>query len=79
MMSSEDKQEDENGDQYFVIRKPKFRTRKFEKLLKTIDDPYKGNCSQLAKDQTVGREIVEESERRKPKLSDENLSKLFIP
>ena len=79
MMSSEDKQEDENGDRYFVIRKPKFRTRKFEKLLKKIHDAYKGNCSQRAKDQTVRREIGEESERRKPKLSDENLSKLFIP
>ena len=78
-MSSEDKQEDENGDQYFVIRKPKFRTRKFEKLLKTIDDAQKGNYSQCTKDQTVRRKIGEESERRKPKLSDENLSKLFIP
>ena len=78
MMSSEDKQEEENGSQYFVIRKPKFRTRKFEKLLKTTDDAYKVNCSQRAKDQTVWREIGEESGRSKPKLSDENLSKLFI-
>ena len=52
-MSSEDKQEDENGSRYFVIRKSKFRTRKLEKLLKTIDDAYKANCSQRAKDQTV--------------------------
>ena len=52
MMSSEDKQEDENGDQYFVIRKPKFRTRNFEKLLKTIDDPYKGNCRRIRKKET---------------------------
>ena len=78
MMSSEDKQEDENGSRYFVIRKPKFQTRKFEKLLKTIDDAYKANCSQRAKDQTVWRETGEESGSSKPKFSDENLSKLFI-
>ena len=78
MMSSEEEQEDGNGSQYFVIRKPKFRTQKFEKLLKTIDDVYSTNCSRRAKDQTVRREIAGESESRKPKLSDENLSKLFI-
>ena len=72
-MPTKDEQEDENGSRYFVIRKPKFQTRKFEKLLKTTDDAYNGNCSQHAKDQTVRREIVNESKRRKPKLSNKNL------
>ena len=38
IISLEDEQEDENGDQYFVIRKVKFGTRNFEKLLKSTDD-----------------------------------------
>ena len=55
MISSEDEQDDENGSQYFGIRKPKSRTRKLEKLLKTIDDAYNANCFQRAKDQTLRR------------------------
>ena len=78
MMPTEDEQEDENRSRYFVIHKPKFQTWKFKKLLKTIDDAYNGNCSQHSKDQTVRREIVDESKRRKPKLSNKNLPWLFI-
>ena len=58
-MLLEAEQEHENGSRYFVIRKPKFQTRKFEKLLKTTDEAYNANCSRRAKDQTVRREIGE--------------------
>ena len=36
MMSSKDEQEDENGNQYFLVYKPTFMTKKFENLLTTL-------------------------------------------
>ena len=38
MMSSEEKEEDENGQGFSVLQKLNFRSKKFEKLIKTIDD-----------------------------------------
>ena len=38
MMSSEEKEKDENGLVFFVLQKLNFRSKKFEKLIKTIDD-----------------------------------------
>ena len=50
-------QEDENGQQYFLVHKPTFRTKTFEKLIKIIDDSYLANCSQKSKDQMIRREV----------------------
>ena len=38
MMSSEEKEEDENGQGFSVLQKLNFRSKKFEKFIKTIDD-----------------------------------------
>ena len=38
MMSSEDEHKDENGCLYFMVHQPEFRSKKFRKLLKIIDD-----------------------------------------
>jgi len=75
MMSSEDEKEDDDGARYFEVRKPKFRSDRFEKLLKKIDKKYHENCSQRSKDQYVRREIGLPSEREKPKsLPDDALT-----
>ena len=36
MMSSKDEQEYENGQRYFLVHKPTFRTKMFEKLIRII-------------------------------------------
>ena len=38
MMSSEDEPEDENGQRHFLVRKPKFRTKKGLENVKIIND-----------------------------------------
>ena len=48
MMSSKDEQEDENGNQYFLVYKPTFMTKKFEKL---------ANYFKTSKDQMFRREF----------------------
>ena len=46
LMSSEDEHKDENGCRYFMVHQPEFRTKKFRKLLKIVDDAYNKNCFQ---------------------------------
>ena len=48
MMSSKYEQEDENGNQYFLVYKPTFMTKKFEKL---------ANYFKTSKDQMFRREF----------------------
>ena len=45
MMSWEGEEEDENGQRFFVSHKPNFKSKKFEKLIKIIDDAYMGKSS----------------------------------
>ena len=40
MMSSEEEEEDENGQKCFVLDKPTFRSKNLEKLIKIIHDEY---------------------------------------
>ena len=42
---------------YFLVHKPRFSTKKFEKLIKIIDDSYLVNCSKKSKDQIIRREV----------------------
>ena len=68
MMSSEEKEEDENGQGFFVLQKLNFRSKKFEKLIKTIDDAYMGKSSRRSLEQIKRREIGEPSNRSPPTL-----------
>ena len=65
---SEEEEEDENGQRFFVLHKPNFRLKKFEKLTKTIDDAYMGKSSRKSLEQMRRREIGELSNRSPPKL-----------
>ena len=58
MMSSEEKEENENGQGFFVLQKLNFRSKKFEKLIKTIDDAYMGKGSRRSLEQMKRRELV---------------------
>ena len=78
MVSSEDEHEDENGCRYFMVHKPKFRTKKFQKLLEIIDDAYSKNCSQRSESQLIRREIGAPSKRTPPKVFPCALGKLFL-
>ena len=62
MMSSEDEEEDENGQRYFVLHKPNFNSKKFEKLIKIIDDAYMSKSLRRFLEQMRRREIGEPSE-----------------
>ena len=57
MMLSEDEQEDENGQRYFLVRKPTFRIKKFEKLIKIIDNSCLANSSKRSKDEMIREEV----------------------
>ena len=65
---SEEEEEDENGQRFFVLHKPNFRLKKFEKLTKTIDDAYMGKSSRKSLEQMRRREIGEPSKCSPPKL-----------
>ena len=78
MVSSEDEHEDENGSRYFMVHQSKFRTKKFRKLLKIIDDAYSKNSSQRSKDQLIRREIGAPSKRPPPKVLPYGLGELFL-
>ena len=68
MMSSEDEQEDWNGQLYFLVHKPTFRTETFEKPIKIIDGSYLENCSKRSKDQMIRREVVASIVQSPPSL-----------
>ena len=68
MMSSEGEQEDENQQRYFLVHKPTFSTKKFERLIKIIDDSYLANCSEKSKDQMIRREVGAPIFRSPPSL-----------
>ena len=78
MMSSDDEHEDENGCRYFMVHQPEFRTKKFRKLLKIIDDAYSKNCSQRSKDYLIRREIRGLTKRAPPKVLPYSLGKHFL-
>ena len=61
MMSSEGEEEDKNGQRFFVSHKPNFKSKKFEKLIKIIDDAYMGKSSRRSLEQMRRREIGEPS------------------
>ena len=63
MMSWEGEEEDENGQRFFVSHKPNFKSKKFEKLIKIIDDAYMGKSSRRSLEQMRRREIGEPSKR----------------
>ena len=63
MMSSEGLEEDENGQRFFVLHKPNFKSKKFEKFIKIIDDAYMGKSSRRSLEQMRRREIGEPSNR----------------
>ena len=65
---SEEEEEDENGQRFFVLHEPNFRLKKFEKLTKTIDDAYMGKSSRKSLEQMRRREIGEPSKCSPPKL-----------
>ena len=68
MMLSEEEEEDENGQRFFVLHKPNFRSKKFEKLIKIIDDVYRGKSSRRSLEQMRRRKIDEPSNRSPPTL-----------
>ena len=78
MMSSENEHKDENGCYYFMVHQLKFRTKKFRKLLKIIDNAYSKNCSQRSKDQLIRREIGAASKRAPRKVLPYGLGKHFL-
>ena len=57
MMLSEDEQENENGQRYFFVCKPTFRIKKFEKLIKIIDNSCLANSSKRSKDEMIREEV----------------------
>ena len=68
LMSPEGEEEDENDQKLFVLRKPNFRSKKFGKLIKIIDDEYMGKSSRRSLEQMRRREIGEPSNRSPPTL-----------
>jgi len=79
MMSSKEEKEDDDGARYFVVHKPTFRSRRFERLLKKTDEGYLANCSRRSKDQYVRRKVGLPSEREAPTfLPDDTITKFLI-
>lgn len=78
MMSSEDEQEDDEGNRYFVIHKPEFRSKRFENLLTIIDNAYTLNRSKRATEQMIPRKVGAASKRTAPKTLEGGLEKLFV-
>ena len=68
MMSSEEEEKDENSQRFFVLHKPNFRSKKFEKLMKIIGNAYMGKSSRRSLEQMRRREISEPSNRSPPTL-----------
>ena len=68
MMSSEGEEEGENGQRFFVSHKPNFKSKRFEKLIKIIDDAYMGKSSRRSLEQMRRREIGEPSNLLAPTL-----------
>ena len=66
MMSSEDEHEDENGKRFFKTKKPKFRTRKFQKLINVVDKAYVESSSKRSKEQMIERKEGSPSKRPAP-------------
>ena len=62
MMSSED----ENGKRFFKTKKPKFRTRKFQKLVNVVDKAYVESSSKQSKEQMIERKEGSLSKRSAP-------------
>ena len=67
MMSSEEELDDENGDRYFMVHKPTWRTKAFQKLIDRVDKSHLENCSKRAKEQMAPRKIGASSKRSPPK------------
>lgn len=68
MISSEDGEEDENGQRFFVLDKPNFRLKKSGKLIKIIGDAYIGKSSRRSFEQMRRRGIGEPAYRSPPTL-----------
>jgi len=66
MMSSKDEAENDNGQRFFVVHKPRFRTARYEKLLRIVDSAYTKSCSKRSKDQMIERKLGEPSNRTPP-------------
>lgn len=70
MMSSEEEREDEEGCRYFEVKKPLWRTKKFQKLIDKIDRLYNESSSKRAKEQMLKRTVGAFSARSPPKTLD---------
>ena len=82
MMSSKDEQEYENGQRYFLVHKPTFRKKMFEKFMRIIDDSYLENWSKRSKNQMIRREAGSPSVWSPPSLkfvSDVFMKRYFFP
>ena len=82
MMSSKDEQDYENGQRYFLVHKPTFRIKMFEKLIRIIDDSYLENWSKRSKNQMIRREVGSPIVRSPPSLnfvSDIFMKRYFFP
>ena len=67
-MSSEEEEEDENGQKCFVLDKPTFRSKNLEKLINIIDDAYLAKSWRRSLEQMRRRETGEPSKRSPPTL-----------
>lgn len=72
MMSSEEEEVDENNKRCYIVRKPEWRHKRFQKLVTKIDEEYQKSSSKRAKQQTIERKEGSPSRRSFPenRLSD---------
>ena len=66
-MSSEEEMNDEDGKRYFVVHRPKWRAKKFQKLVDLVDKTHIKHSSKRAKEQMAERKVGVPSQRSPPK------------
>lgn len=67
MMSSEEEREKEDGSRYFEVKAPKWRSKKYARLLKMTDQEYVKNQNERSKELAVERKQGTPSKRQRPK------------
>ena len=67
MMSSEDERFDGDDQRFFAIKKPSWRTNKYDKLVGIVDKAYETSSSKRSKEQMVRRMEASPSTRNPPK------------